>query len=66
MELLRLNDIAISMDGKGRTTDSAFIERLWRILKSECIYLYAPVNGHQLRKLLMKFFNDYNRRSPHR
>ena len=63
--LLRLNDIQISMDGKGRATDNAFIERLWRSIKHECIYLHAPQDGRQLRKLIEKYFHDYNNRRPH-
>lgn len=63
--LLRLNDIAISMDGKGRATDNAFIERLWRSLKYECIYLHAPEDGRQLRELLNRYFNSYNHSRPH-
>jgi hypothetical protein len=45
-------DIAISMDGKGRAKDNAFIEQLWRSLKYGCIHLHAIEKCHELRKLL--------------
>jgi putative transposase len=62
--LLRLHDIAISMDGKGRATDNAFIERLWRSVKHECIYLNSPTDGRQLRSLLAPYFDRFNNRRP--
>jgi len=45
--VLKDHEITISMDGKGRWIDNVFIERLWRILKYECVYLHAFENGFQ-------------------
>lgn len=59
------NEIQISMDGKGRATDNIFIERLWRTVKYEDIYLYAYENGLELYKGLTKFFSFYNERRRH-
>lgn len=57
--------IAISMDGKGRATDNAFIERLWRTVKQQCIYRNAPADGHELHRILTEFFAWYNHHRPH-
>ena len=48
------------MDGKGRWMDNVFIERLWRSVKHEGVYLWAPTNVHELERLLEKWFADYN------
>ena len=53
------------MDGKGRWMDNVFIERLWRSLKYECVYLHAFETGSELRKGLTKWINDYNAERPH-
>jgi len=50
----------LSMDGKGRATDNAFIERLWRTVKYEYIYLHDFYDGKALAKGLESFFNYYN------
>lgn len=55
----------ISMDGKGRWLDNVFIERLWRSLKYESIYLNDLETGGQTKKLLEKWFNFYNWERPH-
>jgi putative transposase len=62
-----LNDakIRISMDGRGRWMDNVFIERLWRSLKYECVYLHAFETGSQLRAGLTKWINYYNAERPH-
>jgi putative transposase len=52
----------ISMDGKGRWIDNVFIERLWRSVKYEDIYLRAYENGRQLQAGLTRYFDFYNRR----
>ena len=57
--------IKISMDGKGRATDNAFIERLWRNVKQQCIYLNSPKDGNELRRLLSEYFTFYNHHRPH-
>jgi putative transposase len=52
--------VTISMDGKGRATDNIFIERLWRSLKYEDIYLKAYDNGTALFQGLTNYFGFYN------
>ena len=48
--LLREADIKISMDGRGRYLDNIFIERLWRSLKQEAVYLHEITNGFQAKQ----------------
>ena len=55
----------LSMDGKGRATDNAFIERLWRSVKYEKIYLHPPKSGQHLTSLLGTYFNYYNNERRH-
>ena len=57
--------IRISMDGRGRWMDNVFIERLWRSLKYECVYLHAFEAGSALRAGLLRWINYYNARRPH-
>lgn len=57
--------IRVSMDGKGRWRDNVFIERLWRSVKHEGVYLWAYENLHELEKALDRWFDDYNRWKPH-
>jgi putative transposase len=64
-EVLRAADVRISMDGRGRWMDNVFIERLWRSLKYECIYLHAFETGSELRAGLAKWIGYYNTRRPH-
>ena len=59
------NDIRLSMDGKGRATDNAFIERLWRSVKYEKIYLKPPKDGLELFLLLAEYFDYYNKERRH-
>jgi putative transposase len=54
-----------SMDGKGRCLDNIFIERLWRTVKYEHIYLHVYQDGHQLLKGLSNYFNFYNQERLH-
>jgi putative transposase len=60
IELLSSKEIKISMDGKGRAIDNIFIERLWKSVKYECIYLNAFEDGVQLYRGLDAYFNFYN------
>ena len=53
------------MDGKGRAIDNVFIERLWRSLKYEYVYLNAPETGKELYHGLNDYFNFYNNERPH-
>ncbi|MGI4941949.1 MAG: IS3 family transposase [Janthinobacterium lividum] len=55
----------ISMDGRGRWMDNVFIERLWRSLKYECVYLHAFETGSELRAGLSRWIGYYNARRPH-
>jgi putative transposase len=55
----------ISMDGKGRAIDNIFIERLWKSVKYECIYLHAFEDGVQLYDGLSNYFSFYNHERIH-
>jgi len=57
--------ILISMDGKGRWMDNVMIERLWRSLKYECIYLHAFATGSEVRQGLKQWIDFYNTERPH-
>jgi putative transposase len=57
--------IKISMDGKGRAIDNIFIERLWRTVKQDYVYLYPAENGSELYSGLRTFFNYYNTQKSH-
>ena len=57
--------VRISMDGRGRFMDNIFIERLWRSLKYECIYLHAFETGSELRAGLARWIGYYNASRPH-
>lgn len=53
------------MDGRGRWMDNVFIERLWRSLKYECVYLRAFETGSELRTGLAAWIGYYNGSRPH-
>jgi putative transposase len=57
--------VAISMDGKGRWIDNVFIERLWRSVKYEEVYLHGYTNGTEARASLTTYFSFYNARRSH-
>jgi putative transposase len=59
------HQIAISMDGKGRWIDNVFIERLWRSVKYEEVYLKAYSSLTEARHSLAAYFAMYNRGRPH-
>lgn len=63
--LLLTNGIQISMDGKGRAIDNIFVERLWRTVKYEDVYLQAYTDGVSLYKGLKKYFEFYNNERFH-
>jgi len=63
--VLRDNGIRISMDGRGRWLDNVFIERLWRSLKYECVYLHAFETGSEARAGIGRWIDFYNRLRPH-
>ncbi|MFW8596310.1 IS3 family transposase [Cribrihabitans neustonicus] len=62
---LRRAGVRISMDGKGRFLDNIFVERLWRPLKYECVYLHAWATGSEARAGVGKWVEFYNRKRPH-
>jgi len=65
IQALKDADIKISMDGRGRWIDNRMIERLWRSLKYECIYLNAFETGSQTRTGIGKWLAYYNAERPH-
>lgn len=62
---LRDRGIAISMDGKGRCIDNVFVERLWRSLKYEEVYLHVYDSGLEARAGIGRYFVFYNEKRPH-
>lgn len=62
---LRNARVDISMDSKGRWMDNVMIERLWRSLKYECVYLNAFETGSEARKGIDKWIRRYNEERPH-
>lgn len=64
-ERLRQANIQISMDGRGRCHDNIFIERLWRSVKWELIYLKAFEDGQHLAQEVNAWFRWYNQHRPH-
>ena len=63
--VLRDNEIAISMDGRGSWRDNVFVERLWRSIKYEEVYLRAYDTVSDARASIGKYLNFYNGRRPH-
>lgn len=57
--------IKISMDGRGRATDNIYIERFWRTLKRDYVYLHPAENGSELFIGARKFINYYNNQKSH-
>jgi putative transposase len=64
-DCLLSNDIKISMDGCGRWADNIWIERLWRSVKYECLYLSDFTTVTECNKILDKYFYFYNNKRPH-
>jgi putative transposase len=62
---LKAAGVAISMDGRGRWIDNVFIERLWRSVKYEEVYLREYRNGHEAQRSLSQYFAFYNARRVH-
>jgi putative transposase len=63
--VLKAHGIAISMDGKGRWVDNVFVERLWRSVKYEDVYLRAYETPTELRAGLNRYFTFYNTKRRH-
>lgn len=64
-QILKNHNIRISMDGRGRWMDNVFIERLWKSVKYEEVYLKAYSSIAVARKELAKYFDRYNKRRRH-
>lgn len=65
VDFLKSNEIEISMDGKGRAIDNIYIERFWRSVKYEHVYLFAYENGSELWRGLNKYIEFYNQKRNH-
>jgi putative transposase len=65
IQRLLKSNISISMDGRGRALDNVFIERLWRSLKYEDLYLHNYSDTSALRDGMIKYFEFYNHRRYH-
>jgi len=64
-KVLLAKSVHVSMDGKGRWVDNVFVERLWRSVKYEDIYLHAYESVRELKSALACYFEFYNVRRPH-
>jgi putative transposase len=64
-ETLKEAGVRISMDGRGRWMDNIFIERLWRTLKYESVYLHELETGSQAREVIGRWVSRYNDERPH-
>ena len=64
-QILQDRGVKISMDGRGRYQDNILVERLWRTVKYEEVYLKAYANGLEARRGLREYFRFYNDRRPH-
>jgi putative transposase len=63
--MLDRHGVRISMDGKGRYSDNLFVERLWRTVKYEEVYLKAYQDGREARTAIGDYFRFYNTQRPH-
>ena len=64
-QVLKDAEVAISMDGRGRFLDNIFIERLWRSLKYEAVYLHELSDGFVARRVIGDWIDFYNGARPH-
>ncbi len=65
LKVLQINNIQISMDGQGRCFDNIFVERLWRTVKYEEVYLKEYLDVWEAEKGLGNYFHFYNHERPH-
>jgi putative transposase len=65
IEALQSQEIKISMDGKGRATDNTWIERFWKTIKTNYIYLNPENNGLDLYRGIQKYIGYYNLKTHH-
>jgi putative transposase len=63
--VLKDAEITISMDGRGRYMDNIFIERLWRSLKYEAVYLHELTDGFKAERVIGEWIDFYNTERPH-
>ena len=63
--VLKDADVAISMDGRGRCLDNIFIERLWRSLKYEAVYLHELTDGFKAERVIGEWIDFHNTERPH-
>ena len=63
--ILKSHNIRISMDGRGRWRDNVIIERFWRSLKYECVYIQAFETGTEARHCISDWLDFYNHSRPH-
>ncbi len=63
--MLQAAEIAISMDGKGAWRDNVFVERLWRTVKYEEVYLRAYASVSEARASIGRYLGFYNGTRPH-
>ena len=63
--VLRAAEVTISMDGRGRCLDNIFIERLWRSLKYEAVYLHELTDGFAAERVIGEWIGFYNTGRPH-
>ena len=63
--VLKKAEITISMDGRGRCMDNIFIERLWRSLKYEAVYLHEMTDGFVAERVIGEWIDFYNTERPH-
>lgn len=65
IEVLKKYKVKISMDGKGRASDNIYIERFWRSIKQEKIYLNPPNGGIELHQIVKEYIQFYNEKRRH-
>jgi putative transposase len=65
VEKLEKNGIKVSMDGKGSWRDNVFVERVWKSVKYEEVYLHAYETVHEARTSIGKYLEFYNSIRPH-
>ena len=65
IQTLKEHDIKISMDGKGCWRDNVFVERLWKSVKYEHVYLHAYDSVSQAKQQIANYLNFYNQQRPH-
>ena len=63
--VLKAAEVTISMDGRGRCMDNIFIERLWRSLKYEAVYLHELTDGFRAERVIAEWIDFYNTERPH-